>query len=535
MSRFFSSKQDNAKDKQEESKQQQNNQSNQGSQDAAGGGQNGGQAAGGSALSKSLDENIATIRGLYEDVDILRIKHLVSERDPNTVYCIVYLDGMVDPVIMNESLIKPLVKSPVPLDENDPIYTLMTQIIQINEMKDASDISELVEAIAYGDTVLLVDGLDQAVILNTRGFKSRSITEPENEKNITGPREGFTESLTVNLSMVRRRVLSPDLKMKFRTLGNRTKTRACICYMEGLVDKQILEELYRRLSQIDIDAVLDTHYITELIGDAPWSPFRTVGYTERPDVVVGKLMEGRVAIFLDGTPEVLTVPYLFIENFQSSEDYYLNFYYTSFARFVRIIGFILTVTVPAIYIAILAYHPEMMPLQLFISIAAERQSVPLPAALEAYVMLFVFDILKETGVRMPSSIGQTLSIVGALVIGEASVEAKLIAAPMIIVVGLTGITSLLVPKLNAPVIYIRFFLLTLATLFGFYGLIIGASCVLIHLLSLRSFGVSQITITGKLRFQYLKDTVVRAPWWKMILRPVFSRDKVRQVEGELPK
>ena len=220
------------------------------------------------------------------------------------MYGIVYLDGMVDPMIMNESLIRALIKSPISLNDEDPIYTLMTQVLQINEMKDTGDIDEITEAIAYGDTVLFINGINRAVILNTRGFQARSISEPENEKNITGPREGFTESLTINLTMVRRKVLSPDLKMKTYTLGKRTKTKACICYMESLIDKQILAELYRRLSMIDIDAVLDTNYITELIGDAPWSPFRAIGYTERPDVVVGKLMEGRIAVFLDGTPEV---------------------------------------------------------------------------------------------------------------------------------------------------------------------------------------------------------------------------------------
>ncbi|HHU05784.1 MAG TPA: spore germination protein [Clostridiales bacterium] len=522
MSRFFKRKQDEAKEKKEANKE---NQSTAGSTQEDSG------AAGNRGLFDSLDSNIETVRSLFRDVDILRIKYISSENDKTLVYGIVYLDGMVDPMIMNESLIRALIKSPISLNDEDPIYTLMTQVLQINEMKDTGDIDEITEAIAYGDTVLFINGINRAVILNTRGFQARSISEPENEKNITGPREGFTESLTINLTMVRRKVLSPDLKMKTYTLGKRTKTKACICYMESLIDKQILAELYRRLSMIDIDAVLDTNYITELIGDAPWSPFRAIGYTERPDVVVGKLMEGRIAVFLDGTPEVLTLPYLFIENFQSSEDYYLSFFYTSFSRMLRVIGFFLTVTVPGVYIAIIAYHPEMMPLQLFISIAAERQSVPLPAALEAFVMVFVFDILRETGVRMPSNIGQTLSIVGALVIGQASVEAKLIAAPMIIIVGLTGITSLLVPKLNAPVIYIRFVLLVMATFFGFFGIIIGISCVLIHTINLSSFGVSQLGFSGKFKFQSAKDTVIRAPWWEMILRPIFAKDKVREEKG----
>jgi len=489
------------------------------------------QALDSSVLNSSLKDNVETMRRLFEDVDILRIKYVTNNHDVNLKYCIVYCDGVVDNAIINDSIIKPLMLSSAAVSCTDFVDTLMTQVVQINDIRKTEKLSDIVEGISNGDTVLFFDGAAQALILNTKGFQTRSISEPENEKNLSGPREGFTESLIMNLSMIRRKVLTPDLKMKFYTLGRQTKTKACICYMNGIVNKQILSELYRRLEQIDIDAVLDTNYITELIKDAPLSPFRTTGYTERPDVVIGKIMEGRIAVFLDGTPFVLTVPYLFIENFQSSEDYYFSFYYSSFARMLRILGFFLTITVPGLYIAIVAFHHEMMPLQLFISLASERQSVPFPAALEAFIMLIAFDILRETGVRMPTNIGQALSIVGALVVGQAAVEAELIAAPMIIVVALTGITNLLVPKMNAPVTYIRLFLLLLSTMFGFFGLVLGLSCVLIHVINLRSFGVPQITLAGKLQYQEIKDTVIRAPWWQMTLRPRFAKNPRRMRSG----
>lgn len=484
-----------------------------------------------SLLSNCLEKNIEIIRRLFEDVDILRIKYVTSSRDVSRRYCLVYSDGLVDASIINESIIKPLMLSEATLSCADLVDVLMTQVVQINETKKTAQVNEIVPAVAYGDTVLFIDGSEQALILNTKGFQTRAVAEPDNERNLSGPREGFTESLLINLSMIRRKVLTPDLKMKFYTLGRRTKTKACICYMNGIVNKQILAELYRRLDQIDIDAVLDTNYITELIKDAPLSPFRTTGYTERPDVVIGKLMEGRIAVFLDGSPTVLTAPYLFVENFQSSEDYYLSFFYTSFSRVLRIIGFFLTITVPGFYIAMGDFHHEMMPLQLFISIASERQSVPFPAAVEAFIMLVAFDILRETGVRMPSNIGQALSIVGALVIGQAAVQAKLVAAPMIIVIALTGITNLLVPKMNAPVIYIRFLLLLLSSMFGFFGLVLGLSGVLIHVINLRSFGVPQVTLAGELQTQEIKDTFIRAPWWQMALRPRIARDRKRMQSG----
>lgn len=482
-------------------------------------------------LASSLHENVEIVRKIFQDVDILRVKYIDNSCVQHLHYCILFCDGVVNAEIIHEDLIKPLQNSPVAAAGRDLLDTVTNQIVQIGETKKTDQISQIIEAIAYGDTVLFVEGQDQAILLNTKCFETRGISEPDNEKGLIGPRDGFTESLMSNLSMIRRRALTADLKMKIISLGRRTHTKACICYMEGIVNKRILSELYKRLDTIDIDGVLDVNYITELIKDSPWSPFRATGYTERPDVVMGKILEGRIALFLDGTPVVLTIPYLFIENFQSSEDYYLSFFYSSFSRMLRILGFVLTITVPGAYVSISAFHHEMFPLSLFINIASERQSVPLSAAVEAFGMIILFDILRETGVRMPSTIGQALSIVGALVIGQAAVEAKLVAAPMIIVIALTGITGLLVPKLNAPALYIRLLLLTLSSTFGFFGLMLGLSGVLIHILNLHSFGVPQIMFSKKLHYQNVKDTFIRAPWWQMIRRPVFAEDKIRLKGG----
>ncbi|MGX8700972.1 spore germination protein [Caproiciproducens sp.] len=472
------------------------------------------------SLSRSMKSNVEIIKKLFTDVDILIVRYFQNNRDKDLKYCIVYCDGVVNSEIINENIIRPLMLSDAVGRHPDGRLAdeLIESVVFIDEIKKTKEIKEIVESVTYGDTILFVEGVEEAVILNSKGFNTRSMDEPENEKILSGPREGFNESLIQNLSLVRRKVRTNELKMKFTTMGKVTRTKACICYIDKIVNKNILKELYRRLERIDIDGVLDTNYITELTRDSLWSPFRTTGYTERPDVVVGKLLEGRIAVFLDGTPVVLTVPYLFIENFQSSEDYYLSFYYTSLSRFVRIVGFFLTVGVPALYVAIVAFQKQMLPTQLLISIASSRRSVPLPAAAEAFIMLAVFDILRETGIRMPSNIGQPLSIVGALVIGQAAVDAKLVSAPMIIVVALTGITGLLVPKMNAPVIYMRLFLLAMATCFGLFGFVLGFSVVLIHILNLHSFGIPQLTFSGSLQFQEIKDTFIRAPWWEMLTR-----------------
>ncbi len=484
-------------------------------------------------LGRSLEENVALVKALFCNVDIFRLRYIENTHYKKPKYCIVYCDGVVDSGIISENIIKPLMLSATAEPGRGLMDTLMNQVVQISETEKTKSLKDIVGAVSYGDTVLFADGSDEALILNTKHFTLRAIDEPDNEKNLIGPREGFTESLMTNLSLLRRKVCSHELKMKFLTLGKRTRTKICVCYMEEIVNKKILKELYRRLESIDIDAVLDSNYITELIKDAQLSPFRTTGYTERPDNVIGKLLEGRIALVVDGSPSVLTVPYLFIENFQSSEDYYLNYYYSSFARLLRMLAFFMTITVPGFYVAIVAFHHEMFPTKLLFNIAAERSSVPLPASIEAFVMLIIFDILRETGVRMPTTIGQALSIVGALVIGQAAVEAKLVAAPMIIIVALTGITSLLVPKMNAPIVYIRTLLLFFSSILGLFGLAFGLCVALVHVINMHSFGIAQVTLSGNLQFQEIKDTFIRAPWWTMLTRPkTIAMDKRRMRSSE---
>ena len=481
-------------------------------------------------VGSGLEENLAVLQRLFANVDLLQYRMIQSEAVKPARYLLVFCDGVVSSEIINTNIVRPLMSIPprsgVPLEES-----LVGDILHVGGVKQTKSFREIVESVTYGESILFAEGMDRAILLNTKQFSLRSVGEPDNEKVLMGPREGFTESMVSNLSQVLRRLRTNELKTRTLTLGRRTRTSVCVAYLDSLAKGELVDEILRRLGQLDIDGVLDSNYLTELIRDHPHSPFRTVGYTERPDAVVGKLLEGRVAIFVDGTPMVLTAPYLFIENFQSAEDYYLSFYYTSFSRIVRIVAFFLTVMMPGFYIAVVAFHQEMLPLQLLMHIAQERQKVPLPAAIEAVVMLVVFDVLRETGVRMPSNIGDALSIVGALVIGQAAVEASLVAAPMIIVVAATGITGLLVTKLNAPILLWRFISLVMASCFGFVGLTISFSLMLIHIYNLTSFGVEEVLMTGNFRPQDVKDIVIRAPWKKMEQRPSPLTDNLTR-QGE---
>lgn len=479
-------------------------------------------------LSKRLEKNIDLVEELFKDVDILRSRQFCNRNDPKARFAIFHFDGVCNSAVVTESIVKPLLTAGI--DHTKDLFEVVKDsVIFNNEVTVTDNLEKIMTAVSYGDTLLFVDGSNQAVLLNSKGFALRSVTEPEGERVLSGPREGFTESIMTNLSMIRRRLLTHQLKMRMLKLGEQSHTSVCLVYMENIVNKKILEELQRRLDKIALDGILDSNYIVEYIAEKSYLGLNTTGSTERPDVIAGKLLEGRIAIFLDGTPVVLTVPYLFIENFQSGEDYYMNPVYTSFGRIIRILCFLFTCTVSALYISVVAYHHEVLPSNLIVKFAGERANAPLSAAPECFLMLFLFDILREAGVRMPNHVGQAMSIVGALVIGQSAVEASLVAAPMVIIVAFTGITILLVPRLTTTSLIARYLCLLLASFLGFTGVVVGMSIIAIHLLNLRTMGVPYVLPNNHLAFQDVKDVFIRAPWPLMLTRIMpLSPNKIRQ-------
>lgn len=358
----------------------------------------------------------------------------------------------------------------------------------------------------------------------------RSISEPPSENVLQGPREGFTEALLINLSLVRRKLCNPDLKFNFKTLGKQTQTKIAVCYIEGIVKPQILAEVERRLEKIQIDGILDTNYVEELIKDSPYSPFKTTGSTERPDVVAAKLLEGRVAVLVDGSPVVLTAPFFFIEYFQFNDDYYNSFFYGSFGRLLRIAGFFITLSLPAVYLSLVTFHQELLPTRFLLNISESRLGLPFPTLLEMIILILAFELIREGGSKVPASFGQTLSIVGGLVLGQASVEAKLVSIPAVIIVAFTGITGLMIPHLKSPVILLRLLWLVLASFLGIFGYLFGVIGLLIHLSSLQTFGIPYTSSLARTKSQQFKDTIIRAPWRKMILRPAYiAQNRKRQI------
>lgn len=489
----------------------------------------------GSQLGSSLEQNIKLFKNIFKNDDTVVYRYFENKWSRKVKCCIVFIDGMVDSKIINESIIKPVVENEFPDDEQSILDNLYYKVIVSNNVKNTADIDEILESVFNGDTLLLIDGEAEALIIGTRGWQTREIEEPESEKALRSPREGFTESLMVNLSMIRRKLKTSDLKFNFRTIGAKSRTKACICYIEGIANEKILQELNRRLDDIEVDGIMTTGHIQELISDHPLSPFETIGYTERPDIIAAKLLEGRIAFLLDNTSFALTMPHIFIEYFQINEDYYEGFWEGSIARLLRIFGFIFTITIPALFVALTAFHQEMIPTPLLLSILTARKDIPFPIVFTGLGMIIMFEILREAGARMPTYIGQALSIVGAVVIGQAAVEARLVSAPMVIITAFSSITSLMVSRIRVAALILRILFLLLASFLGLYGLVFGIIGLLIHLFEMRSFGIPYMYDLDLVSFklQDLKDTYIRMPWWYMKNRPKFIAVKniIRKSSG----
>ncbi len=445
----------------------------------------------------------------------------IDRPDAECILC--HLDGMTDGLLISASILKPLQSYLAELDASADVASIAQKGLANAEVQQGRTVEELAEAIMNGDCVLFAQ--NGALIIGTKGWMRRATQEPENEKVLRGPRESFIESALTNICMLRRKLQTTSLQVEEITFGSLTHTRTYLCYLESRVNPKILAELKRRLTQIQMDGILDSNYLQEQLCDAPYTPFKTIGVTERPDITAAKLIEGRIALIVDGSPCVLTVPYLFIENFQVNDDYYTNYIFATINRLLRMVGFFISVSVPAIYVAILTYHQEILPPSLLISISASRQGVPFPTIIEMLLLLLAFEILREASIRMSNNVGQALSIVGALVLGQAAVEAKFISAPMVIVIALTGTTSLMIPAVGGAEIITRTALLIGSAMLGMVGYILGALLLLFHLGAIRTFSIPYLSLAPDRADRQRHDSFIRARWGTLHYRRLFAESE----------
>lgn len=465
-------------------------------------------------ISENVDENIKTLENEFGNSADLSIRKLNFSTNINV--SIIHIEGIVDEQSMNENVIKPIIQLLKEIESANTTKDLADHIIQIISAASITiilDWSELLDRILAGCTVILINGCSKAIAVGTQKIQSRSITEPTTQTVIKGPKDSFTENISTNISLVRARIQNSKLRLERTKVGSVTKTDIGIMYIEGIADKNMVIEAVSRIKKIEIDGILDSNYIEEVVRDNRKTIFPLLQNSERPDTVVANLLEGRIVILIQGTPFVLILPVYFIQFFQSPEDYYENNIFSSFLRLIRIGSFFVNMYASAIYLALITHHHGLIPTTLMVSLMAQRERVPFPAIVELIIMELAFEVLREAGVRMPRAIGPAVSIVGALILGQAAVEAGFVSAAIVIIVATSAISSFTIP--NTSIVNVarglRFIIIFSSAFIGFYGILLISLCILLHICSLRSLGVHYFAPFAPLRIGGQRDGLIRFP------------------------
>lgn len=442
---------------------------------------------------------------------------------------LVYIDGMADKLLLNEYVIEPIMDN---LEEIIIAGEIKDNIISVSDIREVESLEKGVNAILSGETLMFVDGLEKAYVIANRSWPTRSVSEPSAETAIRGSREGFVETIRFNTALIRRRIRDTRLKIQAKSIGVRSKTDVAILYIDDIVNKEALSEVQDRIDSINIDAILDSSYISAFIEDNRFSPFPQIQSTERPDVVAAALYEGRIAILVDNSPFAIIVPSTMINLFQSPDDYYQRWIDSSIVRILRFFSIFMSIILPGLYVAITSFHTSIIPTKLAYSIAASREGVPFPAFIEAIIMEVSLALLIEAVARLPKAIGATIGIVGGLIIGQAAVSAGIVSPIMIIILGVTAITTFITPnyEITSAFRYIRFILIILAAALGLYGMVLGLILVLIHLVRLKSFTIPYLAPIVCPSFKDFKDLFIRLPLKYLKERPRYMKteDKIRQ-------
>ncbi|MBC8015312.1 MAG: spore germination protein [Sporomusaceae bacterium] len=418
------------------------------------------------------------------------------------------------------------------IQTKDSFITQMCKHLIFSEKIELNDTTLMVNQILSGQTILMVEEINVVFLLPSQYSAGRSIEESETEQVIRGPREGFVESIDTNVMLIRRKIKTPSLKIEYLTVGRQTQTKLAVVYLKGVADDALVDEAHNRLSRLEIDGILESSYIESMIEDAPLSPFPTIFNTERPDRLCAGLLEGKVAILTDGTPFALTMPAVFVEFLQSNDDYYNGSFLSSIARWIRALGMLVALLLPAFFVATLTIHQELLQPPFLIRIASNRADLPYPVVIESIFAIIAFELLREAGQRMPRRFqGLLITLLGILIIGQMVIQAGLAAPLTIIVIAVASLTTFIVPNyaFQQVIRYLSLLMLLLASFFGYMGILIGLMLMLTHLINLRSFGAPYLAPISPARKEGWKDVFLRAPRWAMEMRnPALGGSNVRR-------
>ncbi|MGI6029945.1 MAG: spore germination protein [Eubacteriales bacterium] len=467
-----------------------------------------------------------------------------SDRNPDLIVrrlragdrpvAVLYIDGMSSRVDVSDFIIRPLSRQGLPPEEEQPVAQALLDVVEVGNVQAQASLDEGIRGLLMGDSLVLVQGASQAFVCETKGYERRSVNIPQTEGAVKAPQEAFTENLKTNTTLVRRIIKNPRLVVEYTMVGDVNRSSCAVLYIDGLCNPAIVEEVKRRLDSLRGDFIFGSGMLEQFIEDNPFSIFPSVLSTERPDKVAANLNEGRVGIILDGSPFGVVVPMTLSSMLTTTEDTSLRWQYGTLTRIIRCIALFASIYLPALYVALTNFHQEMIPTDILIAIAQARENVPFPSVVEAFLMVLSFDLIREASTRVPGIIGNSIGIVGALILGQASVEANLVSPILIIIVAFTGMGSFALPDYSFTfgVRLLRIFLLLCGVVMGFVGIALGTVITLALMVGEQSFGVDTLVLEEKEGEEGGQGLVFRRPVWQRELRsrrlhPLYRRNQPR--------
>ncbi|TDG00458.1 spore germination protein [Paenibacillus piri] len=471
-----------------------------------------------SLLSADLAQNLSVLQNVFTKTPDLIVRHLIIKQSGDQA-ALVYLDGLADKNSINNNVLRPLQYNEGGKEES------LGFTVTVGHFHTLHSWNQVEGAILHASSVLFIAGRMEAYAFDTAGWPQRAIEDPQLETSLKGAHQGFVETGSQNIALIRRYIPNRELKTLELTVGRRGETKISIMYLEDVAHPEVLKELEDRISLLDVDVIINTGELAELIEDNPYSPFPQFISTERPDAAASQIIQGRFVVVVDRSPSVLVAPVTFASFFQSVDDYSTRWSIATFIRLLRLFAFFVAIFLPAFYIAVISYNFEIIPIKLLLSIGEFRGRVPFPPFVEAVLMEMTLEMMREAGVRLPAPVGQTVGIVGGIVIGQAIVQAGLISNTMVIVVAFTAIASFILPNYDmvAAVRLLRFAMMVAASMFGIVGIVIGLMTLIGHLIALESLGTPFGNPFAPVRFADWKDAFVRLPLWFMTKRPLSTR------------
>ncbi len=475
-------------------------------------------------IGNNLDKNIEYLKNKFNSSADFTVRYLNVN---NVRSALITMEGMCNKDTLSLTVINPLLmQSYPPVEKMELFLYIERSVLASSEIVRVEEYEKIMQFIMSGFAVLIIDGCSTALSIGAQGFSFRSVSEPESEASERGSKEGLVEPLRINMTLVRRRIKNPNLKFETMTLGGVSKTDICLCYLTDAVSDSILEKLRKRLNEIDLDTVLASGYLVSYLEDEnDYSLFSGVGVTERPDTVSGKINEGRIAILIDGTPSALIIPHLFVESFQTMGDYSYKPYYATLIRWLKYVCFFVASLLPGLYSAVALFNPELFPEQILNKVATSIGSTPFGLVTEILLVLFMYEIMREAGLRLPKTLGHAVSIVGALVIGDTAVSAGLIGAPTLMIVALTAIASYVIPTLYPQMCVLRVLFIFAGGLFGIWGVVLLFCVVVVNICGKSVLGVPYTMPLAPFKLFGMRDVAIRADWKLLNQRRNLIRDR----------